>query len=87
MATWHDLLSVREEWFDAPESDTLLNDLLEVAQQSVIAYAPTLVEPVDPGAVVVIPSRSRTCGTRDAWTQPGESVTVSLYSVLTLSTG
>lgn len=42
MATWHDAESVREEWIDAPESDELLDELLEVAQQSVVAYAPAL---------------------------------------------
>ncbi|CAO1650549.1 Head-to-tail adaptor [Salinibacterium sp. NYA9b] len=59
MATWHDIESVREEWLDAPESDDLLEELVEVAQQSVVAYAPKLVEPEDEETEQVIPTNYR----------------------------
>jgi hypothetical protein len=57
MATWHDLISVRDEWIDAPESDDLLDELLEVAQLSIVAYAPAL--PVSETEVPVIPTSYR----------------------------
>ncbi|MGV8851716.1 MAG: hypothetical protein ACOH1M_04000 [Rhodoglobus sp.] len=58
MATWHTLVTARDEWIDAPESDELLQDLLDVAEQSVIAYAPKLVAPVE-GEAEVIPTNYR----------------------------
>lgn len=41
MATWHTLDSARAEWVDAPLDDTHLSNLLEVAKDAVLAYAPT----------------------------------------------
>lgn len=38
-STWHDLVSAREEWEDAPSNDTRLEMLLEVAKDKVVAYA------------------------------------------------
>ncbi|WP_341999387.1 hypothetical protein MRBLWH7_000797 [Microbacterium sp. LWH7-1.2] len=41
MATWHTKDSAREQWLDAETiSDALLDVLLEVARDQVIAYAP-----------------------------------------------
>lgn len=55
MASWHDVGSIREEWVDAEQlSDELLAELLEVAQDAVIAYAPAL-----PADAVDIPTRYR----------------------------
>ncbi|MCC2032194.1 hypothetical protein [Microbacterium allomyrinae] len=43
MATWHTPETLREEWTDADTiSDDTLDALLEVAQDQVIAYAPSL---------------------------------------------
>lgn len=42
MATWHTVESIRTYWDDAHQiNDELLEELLEVAQSAIIAYAPT----------------------------------------------
>ncbi|MBH0054481.1 hypothetical protein I6E74_09920 [Salinibacterium sp. SWN139] len=56
--TWHTPETVREDWLDAPESDTLLEDLLVVAQEAVVAYAPALTE-VDEEDALIIPTAYR----------------------------
>lgn len=51
MANWHDITSIREAWGDADQiEDDLLGELLEVARDAVVAYAPALPAfvPVDP---------------------------------------
>lgn len=53
MATWHNLESARAEWVDAPLDDTHLGNLLEVAKDAVLAYAPTPVT-VDPNPATVV---------------------------------
>lgn len=45
MATWHDTVSIRLIWSNAPAADPLLQDLLDAAKAQVIAYAPALVDP------------------------------------------
>lgn len=42
MASWHTLESARDQWVDAPLDDATLSELLEVARDAVLAYAPTL---------------------------------------------
>ena len=37
---WHDVLSAREEWVDAPDDDSILGELLSIAAEQVMAYAP-----------------------------------------------
>lgn len=55
MATWHDIESIRMAWLDAEQiEDSLLGELLEVAQDAVIAYAPVL-----PQGATDIPTRYR----------------------------
>ena len=45
MATWHDIDSIRIAWSDADQiEDALLGELLEVARDAVVAYAPALAE-------------------------------------------
>lgn len=44
MATWHTPETARDQWADAPLDDNDLVELLEVAQQAVLAYAPALPE-------------------------------------------
>lgn len=39
---WHDIDSARDQWADAPLEDNLLEELLEIAQEQVLAYAPAL---------------------------------------------
>lgn len=54
MATWHDIDSIRLAWSDADQiDDALLGELLEVARDAVVAYAPAL---SDEGA---LPTRYR----------------------------
>lgn len=56
MAEWHTLVSARDQWVDAPLNDEELQELLDVAQNAVLAYAPTLVEGaliIEDGIVVV----------------------------------
>lgn len=57
MATWHTLESARSEWIDAPLDDDQLNELLEVARDAVLAFAPALDGEVvsDDGYLSVIP--------------------------------
>lgn len=50
MAEWHTLESAREQWVDAPFDDDQLQDLLDVAQEAVLAYAPALII----GALVIV---------------------------------
>lgn len=48
MAEWHTKESIREEWPDADQiEDDLLEELLEVAKDAVLAYAPALPEEED----------------------------------------
>lgn len=42
MATWHTIESARDQWVDAPLDDDQLDELLEVAKDAVLAYAPAL---------------------------------------------
>lgn len=42
MADWYDVPDARAEWPDAPDDDGTLEQLLEVAQSAVLAYAPAL---------------------------------------------
>lgn len=42
MGAWLDISTARAEWWDAPDDDTTLARLLEVAKTQVIAFAPTL---------------------------------------------
>jgi hypothetical protein len=41
---WLDLDDARLRWADAPEEDDILTDLLDVAREAVLAYAPLLAE-------------------------------------------
>jgi hypothetical protein len=41
MAEWHDAESARDEWVDAPLDDEQLTQLLTVAREQIVAYAPT----------------------------------------------
>lgn len=50
MATWHTLESAREYWLDADLDDDVLQELLDIAQEQVIAYAPKVYD--SEGAVV-----------------------------------
>ncbi|MBN9612568.1 MAG: hypothetical protein J0H64_03745 [Actinobacteria bacterium] len=55
MAEWHTAATLLDEWTDAEQiSETLLEELLEVAQDAVLAYAPKL-----PAEAVEIPTRYR----------------------------
>lgn len=45
---WHTLDSIRDQWDSAPDDDMVLYELLEVAKNDVIAYAPKLGEGVKP---------------------------------------
>lgn len=40
MARWHDTESARSNWDDAPDDDEQLDELLEVARDQVVRYAP-----------------------------------------------
>lgn len=40
MAEWHDITSARDQWIDAPLDDDVLEQLLTIACQQVVAYAP-----------------------------------------------
>lgn len=42
MAEWHTLETARDQWVDAPFDDDELQELLDVAQNAVLAYAPAL---------------------------------------------
>lgn len=57
MATWHTIETARDEWDDAPLNDDVLTELLAVAQQQVIAYAPTL--PVADPPTTEVPTNYR----------------------------
>lgn len=59
MASWHDVESARDRWVDAPLDDDQLQELLDVAQGQVIAYAPALPEPEE-GENLDIPAHYRT---------------------------
>ena len=49
MAHWHDIDSARDLWDDAPLDDDELTELLEVAADAVVSFAPALVVAVAPG--------------------------------------
>ncbi len=61
MAEWHDPASLRATWADAPSSDALVQELLEVAKQQVLAFAPelTLAEDGEPDAEPAPPANYR----------------------------
>lgn len=42
MATWHTATTLREQWSNAPGSDALVAELLVVAKNQVIEFAPAL---------------------------------------------
>lgn len=42
MTTWHTKVTLRAVWSNAPASDTLLDELLDVAKHQVLEFAPTL---------------------------------------------
>lgn len=70
MANWHDVESARDRWVDAPLDDDDLEELLEVAKQAVIEYAPALPEPEDPEAEEDIPvnyRRAQLMHSRNLW--------------------
>lgn len=48
MADWHTPESARTQWVDAPLDDEQLQELLDVAKQAVLAYAPAIDDPDDP---------------------------------------
>lgn len=52
MATWHTVESAREGWLGAPE-DPILQELLDVAQAEIVAYAPALPVTIPPLAEVI----------------------------------
>lgn len=57
MAEWHTTESARDQWIDAPLDDEQLTELLEVAKQAVLAYAPALPEgsyTLEDGMVVMV---------------------------------
>lgn len=61
MATWHTPDTARDQWSDAPLDDEQLTELLVVAREAVLAYAPALTgetEVVDGYIVVSNPPTS-----------------------------
>lgn len=44
MATWHTSSTIKSQWSSAPRNDALVNELLEVAKENVLAFAPALPE-------------------------------------------
>lgn len=69
MNTWHDLESARDQWIDAPLDDDVLGELLEVAREQVIAYAPTLPTPAEdaPLSLPVSYRRAQLQQARNLW--------------------
>ena len=65
MAEWHTIDSARSQWDDAPFEDDELQELLDVAQQAVLAYAPAL-----PGVTYTI---------IDGYVVPSETVIPTSY--------
>lgn len=57
MATWHDIESARDEWVDASLNDDTLQELLDISQQQVLAYAPAL--PITDPPTTDIPANYR----------------------------
>ena len=53
MATWHTPETARDQWVDAPLDDGQLQQLLDVAKQAVLAYAPVITDPNPPTSYVV----------------------------------
>lgn len=53
-AKWHTNDTAREQWLDAPDDDDQLSDLLEVAKEQILAFAPARndADPVPAGYVV-----------------------------------
>ena len=45
--TWYTVDTVRPDWGNAPDNDDVLEQLLEAARLSVIAYAPALADPAE----------------------------------------
>lgn len=69
MATWHTVETARDEWVDAPydadDGDTILSNLLDVARDAVLAFAPAVETPL-----VDIPAGYRTAqlkAARNSW--------------------
>lgn len=78
MAEWHDLESARNQWVDAPFDDDQLQELLDVAQNAVLAYAPALptgelviiddvVVPADPESIPVSYRVAQLMQARNVW--------------------
>ena len=69
MAVWHTAESIREVWIDAEHiSDELLAELLEVAQDGVLSYAPALViDPENPNEIPVRYRLAQMMQTRNLW--------------------
>lgn len=44
MAEWHTKATIRAQWANAPKQDSLLDELLAVAQHQVLEFAPALAE-------------------------------------------
>ena len=59
MANWYNIAEARESWIDAPEDDELLQELLDVAQTSIVAYAPKIEPAPDEETEQVIPTTYR----------------------------
>lgn len=54
MATWHTPETARDQWVDAPLHDEQLQQLLDVAKQAVLAYAPVITDPNEPPTSYVV---------------------------------
>lgn len=77
MASWHTLETARDQWVDAPIDDATLGELLEVAKDAVLAYAPSA-EDIDAEEPEVIPTAYRTAQlmqARNVWNSSQASPT------------
>lgn len=77
MATWHTIESARDQWVDAPLDDEQLEELLDVAKDAVLAYAPSD-EDIDPDDPDEIPTRYRVAQlmqARNVWNSSAASPT------------
>lgn len=66
---WHTIASIADGWADVPWQDEIVYELLELAKEQVVAYAPVLVPNVD--LSVTIPARYRkgqAMQARNLWT-------------------
>lgn len=54
MATWHTPETARDQWVDAPLDDEQLEQLLDVAKEAVLAYAPVITDPNEPPTSYVV---------------------------------